>query len=98
MLRLKELEGQATYDIAVKFDSNMQDSPLNLIHETVNCQDETSGNVVEYTVIDYIISTVSGNGFYVLEDGEGNKRQVGMQEVHKICVDSAVLSGTTGSS
>jgi hypothetical protein len=84
--RIKVLEGQAAYDRAVEFDNNLRDTPFDLLHETVNCRDKTTGEIVEYTVVDYITSALSGE-YFVLEDGEGQTKQVTVQEFYEMRTD-----------
>jgi hypothetical protein len=80
---LTELKGQAGYDAAVEFDSNLCDKPFDLLFETIQCHDKTSGRIMEYTVIDCGTSVLSSK-YFVLQDDKGQKEQVTVQELAKM--------------
>ncbi len=87
MLRLRALEGQAGYDVAVEFDDNLHDKLIDLLHETIRCRDKTTGKTVEYTVVDCVTSMVSGDEYFVLQSREGQKKQVTAQEFYEMRID-----------
>jgi hypothetical protein len=70
--RFKELGNQKAYNAAVQFDHNMCDKPIDLLHETIHCQDGPSGHITEYTVVDCGTSVVSGD-YFVLQDVQGGE-------------------------
>jgi len=78
---MKEVAGQAGYDAAVKFDDNLHEEPLDLLYQTFNCKNKILNTVVEYTVVDYARSVVSGDEYFVIQDMEGQKKQVTKQEL-----------------
>jgi hypothetical protein len=41
---------------------------------------------VKYTVIDYIVSAVTGEGSFVLQDGNGRKKQVTVAQFQEMCI------------
>jgi len=73
-------------DAAVEFDNNLRDKPVDLLHETIHCRDKTLGEIVECTVVDCGTSVLSGD-YFVLQDGQGRKKQVTADELHEIRVN-----------
>jgi len=55
-------------------------------HILNNCKNKILNTVVEYTVVDYARSVVSGNEYFVIQDMEGQKKQVTKQELSEIIV------------
>ena len=82
---LRSEQGQAGYDAAVEFDNNLRDKPFDLLHETIHCHDKTLGKIVECTVVDCGTSVLSGD-YFVLQDGQGRKKQVTADELHEMRV------------
>lgn len=73
----------AVYDLADEScDDKLHLRPIEHLSETVRCLDG-AGNTVEYVVVDCLTSTVSGEEFVVLEDGEGQKKQITESEFYE---------------
>jgi hypothetical protein len=66
-----------------KSDDKLHDKPIEHLSETVRCL-YGAGNTAEYTIIDCLTSTVSGEEFVVLVDGEGQKKLVTEGEFYEL--------------
>ena len=76
-------------DAAQESDYNVgdtQDDPADLINAKVSCRDKTSGEIVEYLVVDYMNSLVGGE-FFMLEDAQGRRRDITPEELKELRVD-----------
>jgi hypothetical protein len=60
------------------------DDPTKLIDVKINCRDTRSGQIVEYLVVDYMQSAVGGGDHFLLEDRQGQRKIVTVDELAKI--------------
>jgi hypothetical protein len=81
---LKIVGGQA-YDDAIAEDAKNTFDPLDLVDEVFSCREEGSDETVKYTVVDYIVSAVTGEGSFVLQDGNGRQKQVSVIQFQEMC-------------
>lgn len=51
-----------------------------------NCKNKILSTVVEYMVVDYVDSIVSGNKYFVIQDMEGQKKQVTKQGLSEMII------------
>ena len=86
--RMKTLQGQEAYDTAVEDSNNARTHPGDYFdrEEKVRCLDEASGEIVEYEVVDIGTSVVDGE-YCVLQDAQGNKKQISVYDFYDIHVE-----------
>jgi hypothetical protein len=84
---LRILGGQDAVDTAVRFYNSKADQPVDFVNQEVRCRDKTSGRILDCIVVDYMSSAATGEGYFVLEDKNGQRRQVPPREFDEIRVD-----------
>ncbi|KAH9963441.1 hypothetical protein BGW80DRAFT_1448270 [Lactifluus volemus] len=84
----KALGYQKAYDAAVQSDHNMCYKPIDLLDETIHCQDGPSGHITEYNVVDCGTSM----------DVQGVKRHVSADELHDMRICRPFNKAATGRS
>jgi hypothetical protein len=60
--------------------------PVKLIDKNISCRDKRSGLVVDYLVIDYMKSAVGGGEYFLLENQQGQRKNVTADELWEIRV------------
>ncbi|KIL60796.1 hypothetical protein M378DRAFT_26384 [Amanita muscaria Koide BX008] len=56
-----------------------------LIDQHISCRDKRSGKIIKYVVVDYINSLIAGD-YVVLEDRQGRRRNVTLEQLLEIRV------------
>ena len=67
-------------------EDEAREDPSELIDRKIRCLDKRSGQVVECVVVDYINSLVGGD-YFVVEDGQGKRRNITPEELAEMRVD-----------
>jgi len=73
-------------DAADEPDNYGDEDPSELIDQKIRCRDKRLGRVMECVIVDYINSLVGGD-YFVLEDGQGKRRNITPEELEEIRLD-----------
>jgi hypothetical protein len=76
-----DAEGESGSD-----EDGAREDPSELIDKKIRCLNKRSGQVVECVVVDYISSLVGGD-YFVVEDGQGKRRKITLEELAEMRVD-----------
>jgi hypothetical protein len=67
-------------------EDEAHEDPGELIDKEIRCLDKRLGRVVEYVVVDYINSLVGGD-YFLVEDGQGKRRNITPEELAEMRVN-----------
>jgi len=67
-------------------DDGVYKNPAKLVDQKIRCRDNSSGEIIEYVVVDYIKSLIRGD-FFLLKDRQGRRHDIRLEELYEIRVD-----------
>ena len=85
--RSQRLGIQRNSDSTQQFDyTEANPDPAKLVDTKISCRDESSGQIVDYIVVDYMKSAVGGGDYFVVKNKQGKRKTVTAEELSEIRV------------